>query len=64
MGKIDMLSSMFVTQENFDVFAVSETLLKDSIPSELINIPGYILERNDRLKLDGGVGIYIKENTI
>ena len=62
LGKIDMLS-LFVTQENFDVFAVSETLLKDSIPSELINIPGYNLERKDRLKLGGGVGIYIKENT-
>ena len=53
---------LFVTQQNFDIFAVSETLLKDSIPSELVNIAGYNLERKDRFEPGGGVGLYVKEN--
>ena len=46
LGKIDLFS-LFIVKQKFDIFCVSETLLKISIPSSLIDIPGFVLERKD-----------------
>ena len=48
--------------EDFKIFALSETWLNSSIPSELFDIPGYCsLYRRDRLdgRRAGGVGLYV-----
>ena len=47
----------------YDVFAVSETLLGPNIPSESVNISGYNLVRADRKSGSGGVAIYYR-NTL
>ena len=45
------------------VLCVSETWLKNSIPNSLINIPNYVLLRNDRLgKSAGGVAVYLRSD--
>ena len=59
--KIDLVS-LFVREHDFDIFGITETLLKESIPTALIDINGYNFERKDRVKEGGGVGVYIKTN--
>jgi hypothetical protein len=54
LGKIDQLS-FFVTKHNFNIFGVTETLMKDSLPTELINIPCFNFERKDRAGAGAGV---------
>ena len=59
LGKIDLFS-LFIVEQTFNIFCVSETLLKISIPSSNIDVPGFVLERKDRGYTGGGVGIYLK----
>ena len=42
--------------------AVNETRLDESIPDELISVPGYNVIRRDRYRQGGGVAIYLKES--
>ena len=58
-AKIDLLS-LFMKKHDFDIFGVTETLLKDSLLTPLIEIEGYNFERRDRGKAGGGVGVYLK----
>ena len=58
-AKIDLLS-LFMKKYDFDIFGVTETLLKDSLLTPLIEIEGYNFERRDRGKAGGGVGVYLK----
>ena len=46
-GKKDLLED-FILQKNIKIFAVTETLLQDTIPTSLVNIRAYVFERNDR----------------
>ena len=62
LGKIDLFS-LFVVERNFKIFCVSETLLNTSIPTSLVDIPGFVFERKDRINAGGGVGIYLKGDT-
>ena len=59
MGKV---FGKHVGKHDFDIFGITETLLKESIPTALIDINGYNFERKDRVKEGGGVGVYIKTN--
>ena len=62
-SKFDLLS-LFVKENGFDVFGVTETFLNETTPTELVDIPGYVFERRDRPKAaGGGIGVYIKEDT-
>lgn len=45
----------------FDLLAINETRLDDSIPNYLIDIPGYSIIRKDRNRFGGGVAFYIRE---
>jgi len=56
---LDLLT-LFLEKHNFDIFGVTESLLQESIPSSLINIPGYSFERRDRGQKGGGVEVYVK----
>lgn len=49
-----------VSSHNFDVFAVGETHLDDTIPDNFIALDGYDLVRYDRNRDGGGVGIYLR----
>jgi len=60
MGKKDLLSE-FLFEKNIKIFGVSESLLKATTPSAVLNIRGYSFERRDRGKNGGGVCVYIKE---
>ena len=40
-------------------FGVTETLFQNATPTSLVDIRGYIFERNDRSSSGGGVGVYI-----
>lgn len=61
-GKKDLLED-FILQKNIKIFAVTETLLQDTIPTSLVNIRGYVFERNDRNNnKGGGTGLYIKQD--
>ena len=57
----DLLSSS--THQSFTIAAITETWLHDNLPSSVINIPNYVLIRNDRRgKRGGGVGLYVKSD--
>nr|CAI5855846.1 unnamed protein product [Callosobruchus analis] len=52
----------YVLMQNFDIIGISETWLKPSILSKVVEIPGYFLIRQDRIhKRGGGVGILIRK---
>ena len=58
---IDELN-FILSQLKLDVFAISESWLSKDLPSELFEIEGYQIFRNDRkTKRGGGVCIYVKE---
>lgn len=46
---------------DFDIFAISETWLDDSVLSETISISGYSFFRSDRQGRGGGVAFYVKD---
>ena len=61
VDKFEEIASI-ILNEDFKIFALSETWLNSSIPSELFDIPGYCsLYRRDRLdgRRAGGVGLYV-----
>ncbi len=59
--KIDLVR-MFISKNPFDVFTLSETWLKPTVTNAEINIPNYLITRQDRKdKAGGGTAIYIKE---
>ena len=65
VDKFEEIASI-VLNEDFKIFAVSETWLNSSIPSELFDIPGYCpLYRWDRSegRRDGGVGLYVSSDS-
>ena len=41
-----------------------ETFLNEKIPSALVNINSYNLERKDREAVGGGVGVYVKKTLL
>ena len=61
LPKIDLVR-MFISKNPFDVFTSSETWLKPTVTNAEINIPNYLITRQDRKdKAGGGTAIYIKE---
>lgn len=49
-----------ISSHNFDIFAVSETHLDNTIPDDYMMIDGYDFIRYDRNRDGGGVGIYLR----
>ncbi len=61
LSKIDQIQNLLI-DSNLDFLCMSETWLTSNVPTDLINIPGYICYRKDRPKgRGGGVLIYIRE---
>ncbi|CAB4036183.1 Hypothetical predicted protein, partial [Paramuricea clavata] len=62
LPKIDLVR-MFISKNPFDVFTLSETWLKPTVTDAEINIPNYLITRQDRKdKAGGGTAIYVKES--
>lgn len=60
--KIDEVNNV-VTNANFDVVSITETLLQGHIPDSVVAIKGYNLIRRDRRDaVNGGVWMYVKES--
>ena len=61
VNKFEEIASIILNQK-YDIFALSETWLNDSIPSNLFSIPGYYplirLDRSDGRRA-GGVAVYV-----
>lgn len=51
-----------ILDNNFDICAVSETRLDDSIPDSSVSIDGYKFIRCDRYRNGGGVGVYLRSH--
>ena len=61
-NKVDHME-VYLKKFNIDILCVTETWLHSSIPTSLIDIPGYTFYRNDREgKKGGGVGMYVKDD--
>jgi len=61
--KVDELQA--VLQENcVDVACVTETWLKDRVPTDVVSIPGYVMQRNDRRdgRRGGGVAVLVRQD--
>ena len=46
----------------FDILAINESKIDNSIPDNEIHVIGYDLIRNDRNRYGGGVVLYIRDN--
>ena len=66
-SKIDLSKTTF-SNANIQILGFSETWLSDVVPKQLVNIPGFVMYRNDRkiinsetnqIKKGGGVGLYV-----
>lgn len=61
-NKIDDLNSSLLVNK-CDIAVITETWLQDNIPSGSLDIPGYDLFRNDRIRrVGGGVAAYIRSD--
>ena len=67
-NKFDMFKQQLLNS-NIDVFCISESWLRESLTSNIIDIPGYKLSRLDRnwsennnIKKGGGLCMYINQN--
>jgi len=49
-------------KQPFDILAVNETRLDETIPDSLIQIPGYFVVWNDRNRNGGGVCAYVRSS--
>ena len=53
---------IWLKENPYDVFTLSETWLDSTIHDSELKIPGYVIERTDRNRHGGGVAIYIKDD--
>ena len=51
----------FYKSKEYKSFGVTETLLSSSTPNSFLQIRGYTFESKDRIKIGGGITVYIKE---
>lgn len=56
---MDAISSYLTVESHYDVIAISETWLDESVNEENLELSGYVLFRKDRLTRGGGVCIYV-----
>lgn len=62
LNKIDHVQCL-INKYNFKIFHISETLLNNSIDTQLLHIPNYTIQRRDRVgKQGGGVLTYISSS--
>ena len=63
MKKADELESVLLAN-NVDIACVTETWLKDVIPSGVVSISGYVIHRNDRSdgRRGGGVAVFVRQD--
>lgn len=52
----------YILDNNFDIFAVTETWLSNSILDSAVKIAGYDLFRTDRIGRGGGVAVYVNSS--
>lgn len=61
--KLDQIKLLMYDNNNFDVFSFCETFLTSNSNDNDIHIPGYNMERRDRVnKAGGGIVVYIKQS--
>ncbi len=53
---------LWLKENPYDIFTLSETWLDSSVDDSEIHIPGYVIERADRNRHGGGVAVYIKND--
>lgn len=58
-SKFDEIYSVLVQDSKFDVIAMTETWLDESITDGIIEIPNYAVFRRDRTRHGGGVLLYV-----
>ena len=58
---IDQLR-LYLASHPFDILALNETRLDQTISNGEINVPGYVILRRDRNRSGGGVALLIKNN--
>ena len=61
LSSIDELR-LWLKDNPYHVFTLTETWLDNTVHSSAIEIPGYVFERIDRNRDGGGVGMYIKDD--
>jgi len=59
LNKVDQLQ-VFMQEHKFDILAVNETWLDESVTNSEISIPDCCVIRNDRKRTGGGVCLYVR----
>ena len=60
-SRLDDVENLLLHYHNFDILALTETHLDNTVTDNSLHINGYQFFRRDRNRNGGGVGIYIKE---
>ena len=53
---------VLLEEYTFDILAINESKIDNSIPDNEIHVIGYDLIRNDRNRYGGGVVLYVRDN--
>jgi hypothetical protein len=61
-SKFDEIHTTLITEYQFDIIALSETWLDNSISDALIQLNDYVLYRRDRNRHGGGVLLYVNRS--
>ena len=61
-SRFDLLCDFVTKQNDFEVIALTETHIDNSVDSSLIEIEGYHLFRKDRNRAGGGVVLYVRSS--
>ena len=61
-NRVEEIKNTLFHIHNFNIIAVTETHLDDSVQDYKISLPSYKFFRHDRNRFGGGVGIYCQDN--
>lgn len=63
MRKVDELQTVF-EQNSVDIACITETWLHGDVPSEVVDVPGYVIHRADRSdgRRGGGVAVFVRQD--
>jgi len=58
MHKVDEMQAVY-QNNSVDIACITETRLRDDVPTEVVNISGYVIHRGDR---GGGVAVFVRQD--
>ena len=64
LHRLELIEHFLVLSDKYDIIAISETHIDDTVSSYNLELPGYSLFRRDRNRDGGGVALYIVDTLV